>query len=142
MMPILAEIMISGEWITTITVAIIGAIGAVWLKGRSSGKREEAERRVTIDGQPLSFTNCSPNVTHLEMSELKRDMDLRFTKIEAALSEERTIARVALGKIHARLDSGAVAVAEMKGGMESISNNVDRILAIMMTPNNQRPPRS
>lgn len=132
-MSYLSIIPISEEWLTTFVVAIIAAIGAVWIKAKSLGRSEgEQSRDVNINGQPISIAAVSPNATRGELADLKKDLDFRLTKLESSLSEERAVARVALGKIHARLDSSSLATAEMKGEVGEISTNVSRLLDLAL----------
>ena len=55
MMHYLADVMISGEWLTGIVVAVIGALGGVYLKARKDG---ENSREVTIKDQPLRMVKA------------------------------------------------------------------------------------
>ena len=123
--------MIPGEWLTGIVVAVIGAIGGIWLK-RSGVEQGRSERSVTIDGQPIAFTQGSPPATQNELAVLKRDIDARLNKIETSLCDERAGSKLELGKIHARLDTATVATAELKGNLQQISDNVSRLLELAM----------
>lgn len=79
MTPIIAEILISGEWITTITVAIIGAIGAVWLKGKSTGKQEAQQ----IGPQPFIVQLREEFATRREMEKLESQMIAHVAEMKA-----------------------------------------------------------
>lgn len=120
--------------LATFIAGVGGVILAFYKRAhyKEQGRKEVQEGRVTIDGQPLSFSQQSPAASQNEVAELKRDIDARLNKIELCLSEERTTARIALGKIHQRLDSTSVATATLQGKVEEVGGNVARMLDIMM----------
>lgn len=139
MIPFLADAvtapdpMISGNWIITLIGALVS--GAALLLGKAQGKKEAREKRsVTLEDQPISFAHQSPAATQAEVGELKRDMDGRLSKIETALAEERSIARNAIGNLHARIDKSTEALAEVKGEIRQIGDNVSRLLELAMNP--------
>lgn len=138
MIPFLAEAtttaadpMISGNWI----LALIGALASAGtlIYGKAQGRKEGREKRsVTLEDQPIGFSHHSPPATQAELSDLKRDMDGRLAKIENTLSEERSIARTANGNLHARIDKSTEALAEVKGEIRQIGDNVSRLLELAM----------
>ena len=71
----LADVMISGEWLSGIIVAIIGAIGAVYLKARKDG---ENSREVTIKDQPVRMMKQDRPVSFDQHNAL----DARVARIE------------------------------------------------------------
>ena len=60
--------MIPGEWIIALVVAIIGAVGGVYLK-RSGREEGRAETATTIANQPLTIamTQTPVSYTHLTL---------------------------------------------------------------------------
>lgn len=95
---------------------------------KDQGRKEEQERKVTIDHQPLKFATESPAATEDDLSALKREIETRFGKIEHAMSEERSIARTANSNIHARLDKVMENQATSRGELTQINLNVQRLL--------------
>lgn len=79
---LLALISLDEKWLTTFVVAIIGALGAVWVKGRSTGRTEgENSREVTIKNQPLRMMKDDRPVSFDQHSAL----DARVARIEIHL---------------------------------------------------------
>lgn len=114
--------------VTALGIAAVGIVKAF----RSGEAKGAAARRVQVEDQPIHIQQNSPNATQGELATLKIDIDQRLAKIEAALSDERSVARVALGRIHARLDAATTATAELKGGLDKVADNVDRLLVIAL----------
>jgi hypothetical protein len=116
--------------ITTIFTGIALVMGKVW------GKRQEAQKRTTtIAGQPIGVRleeQSDPPATKKELEALEQRMIAELKKIEAALGKERDIARTANGNLHARADKSVEVMAEMKGELKQISENVDRLLDLAM----------
>lgn len=114
--------MVDGEWLTGITVAIIGAVGAVW--ARSRGQAEGRAEKVTL-GEPVPvvpFQKINSPVTwdqhkglmarveRLEITtlELRRDLAIQFRELlEAGAARENRLAdkldEIARS-LHARID--------------------------------------
>lgn len=138
MMNLLADVMISGEWITTISVAVIGAIGAVWLKGRSSGKQEAQESSVSIADQPVHVsTEERPQwVTRQTFDEHVQRMEASIDEIKDSLDGERGIARVANGNLHKRLDALSEKfgdrLSNLEGTSKGVNETVNKLLDIAL----------
>ena len=84
MMNYLADVMISGEWLTGIVVAIIGALGGVWVKAKSDGKKEAQ----MIGPQPFEVQLKAEFVTRREFEKLENTMlsNVAEMKATAAMS--------------------------------------------------------
>ena len=82
----LADFMISGEWITAFVVAVIGAIGAVWVKGRHTGKAEAMQ----IGPQPFMVELKEHFVTRREHDRLEALVAVNATRVEGMFRETMT----------------------------------------------------
>ena len=133
----LAETLISGDWIIGIVIAIITAVGGVWLKSSSEerGARCERETRsTTIEGQPVGIALVKTLATKDELEAQEVRIVAELKKLEGALNSERSVARVANGNIHARIDKTVEGMAEMKGELHQINANLSRLIDIAMHP--------
>ncbi len=120
---ILAAISVPEEWVTAFCVAIIGAIGAVWLKAKSVGKSEgENSREVTIKNQPLQMTKTDRPVSfdqhnaldarvariEIHLDRIERDAGQQYKQLlEAGAEREMRMTEffgAGLREVHARLD--------------------------------------
>lgn len=121
MTPYLAETLISGEWITTLIVAIIGAIGSAaiaYKKGAASATEtrlaspvpEVPTRKVSTPPSWDAHRALVDRVTALEhiSQELRRDMALQYREMMTAGAERESrlsdkLDGIARG-IHHRID--------------------------------------
>lgn len=144
MMTILAEAatsdpMISGNWL----IALVGAIstGAVAIIGKM--KVDQAKRTKTatvVENQPLSVAVVDTLATKEEMRELEARLVSEIKKLESAIANERSVARIANGNLHARIDKSAEGIAEMKGQLTQMNANLNRLLDLVMNfPNSPKP---
>lgn len=141
MMDLIAVISLDEKWVTTFVVAVIGALGAVWLKGKSSGKAqaaEEQERSVSIQGQPVHVsTEERPQwVTKQIFDEHIQRMEASIEEIKESLDGERGIARVANGNLHKRIDAMSEKfgdrLSNLEGTSRGVKETVDKLLDIAL----------
>jgi chromatin segregation and condensation protein Rec8/ScpA/Scc1 (kleisin family) len=133
----LADFMISGEWLSGIVVAIIGAIGAVYLKARKDGQNS---RSVTVNSPvPRLDVNTREDpefVTHDQLNGHLTRIEDTFEEIKDALNSERTVARTANGNIHKRIDALSERLGErlssLEGKTDGVAQNVDKLLDIAL----------
>lgn len=132
------EAMIPGSWVLSLVGLIITTvIGA--LVGKKMGQREEqAKQQTEVGPQPFQIEEVEKLATKKEVGELEKRLVGELEKIQAAQAEERRIAREAQGKVHARSDRNAEALAELKGEVHQMGKNVERLLTLATTP---KPPR-
>ena len=147
-MPMMADVsaekqdpMISGNWLVNALVILIPVIASAFVvvvgknHWKAQGNKEAQKRTTTIEGQPLGVKleeQPDPPATKKELSALEERITRELKKIEEALGKERDIARVANGNLHARADKSVEVMAEMKGELKQISENVDRLLDLAM----------
>ena len=129
------DTMISGNWITSLVVAVIMACGGIWL--RSSGRKaglKEATNNITIQDQPVSVrTHADPVYAYQDdLEDHIARIDKSFTEVWETIEGERTIARNGLGKIHARLDDQSKVTATLQGSVEEVGKNVGRLLDLAL----------
>ena len=123
--------MISGNWLIAILGALSTAAAALIGKNRVDAAKREATN-TTIDGQPLTISLVETLATKEEMKELEGRLVTELKKLENAMTSERSVARVANGNLHARIDKSAESLAEMKGQLSQISANTDRLIDMAM----------
>lgn len=128
MMSFLADFMISGEWLTAMIVAIIGAIGGVYVKARKDG---EDAREVTIKGQPLRMMKTDRPVSFDQHNAL----DARVARIENHLDR---IERDNGQQYRQLLEAGAereMRLTEFFGvGLRAVHERLDAMLKTSTTP--------
>lgn len=131
--PVTADPMISGTWL----IGIIGALStaAVGIMGKVNVDKARKQRSTIIENQPVGVRleeQPDPPATKKELLALETRLTTELKKIEEALGKERDIARVANGNLHTRADKSVEVMAEMKGELKQISENVDRLLDLAM----------
>ena len=104
-------------------LAAVPAIIAAYKKGQATPRP-----RVTIDGQPISVEVTQQLATKGEMRELETRIVSELKKLEASLNNERSVARVANGNLHARIDKTDGVMMEMKGELHQINANLNRLV--------------
>jgi hypothetical protein len=132
--------MISGQWITAFVVAVIGAIGAVWIKAKHAGKREGMSENVTLKSPvPRLDVNTREDpdyVTHGQLNGHLTRIEDTFEEIKEALNSERGIARLANGNIHKRIDALSERLGERLSSLEGktigVADNVNKLLDIAL----------
>jgi len=127
------DTMISGSWI----IAAIGAVStaAVGIIGKM--KVDEAKRTKTstvLENQPLAVSLVDTLATKDELRELEARLVSEIKKLEAAIANERSVARIANGNLHARIDKSTEGIAEMKGQLTQMNANLNRVLDLMINP--------
>ena len=131
MMTILAEVLISGEWLTGIVVAIITAFGGIYLKARKDG---ENSREVTVK-KPVPTIQVREEqrfVGRDEFLELTHRMTTEHTKLWGQFSEERKIWNHEIESIQKRQDSQSTAIASLQGTVDEVNKTVGQLLAIAL----------
>jgi hypothetical protein len=128
----LAVIAVPEEWLTAFVVAIIGALGAVWIKAKSSGRAEgENSREVTIKNQPLQMTKTDRPVSFDQHSAL----DARVARIENHLDR---IERDAGQQYKQLLEAGAEREMRMTeyfgAGLREVHARLDALLNKLPPP--------
>jgi hypothetical protein len=134
-----ADPMISGEWL----IKIIGAIftGVALVLGRYWGRKEAAnESSVTIKPPvPRLDVNTKEEpefVTHGQLNGHLSRIEDTFEEIKEALNSERSIARLANGNIHKRIDALSERLGErlssLEGKTDGVAQNVDKLLDIAL----------
>lgn len=127
------------EQVGALILAVIAALGGGGLVGRLMGKKEEqAKQQTEVGPQPFQIEEVEKLATKKEVGELEKRLVGELEKIQDAQAEERRVARDAQGKVHARSDKNAEALAELKGEVHQMSKNLERLLTIATTP---KPPR-
>lgn len=128
-----ADPMISGAWVTGVIVAIIGAMFAGFKGGRAG--------RVKVEPQPLAVEITSTLATKKELEDLEGRIVAELKKLEGALNGERSVARIANGNLHARIDKTVESLAEVRGELSQINANLNRLvdLAMKHTPIRRTP---
>jgi hypothetical protein len=127
---LLAETMVSGDWITNFVVAVVGAAGAsllAWKKGKAKGRGEKITLTDPVPTVPMSKVSTPPSwdahkalcdrVTRQEsisnelrhdLSEVRKDMAGQYRELMlAGAAREQSLSDkldgIARG-IHARID--------------------------------------
>jgi len=122
-----AGTMIPGEWIITVIVAVIGALGGIYLK-RTGVAQGRAEQSTVIANEPLSIAITQTLATKDELEALEQRIMEELKKLEGSLSNERAVARNADGNLHARINKAVEGMAEMKGELHQINANLSRLI--------------
>lgn len=136
-----ADPQISGNWITALMVAAITALGGIWLsykRGQANPNSETTIKSPVPEVTVRQATNYASQeelagLRH-EVEELRADVDKKLDKLLEGQSDERRVAREALGKVHLRADKTAEALAEMKGELTQMNKNLERLLEHSMQP--------
>jgi hypothetical protein len=137
------DFMISGNWLIGALVVLIPVIGGVWLKGRDVGRRlGENAREVTLK-KPVPTVVTREEAawaTKPDLDEHINRTDKHFAEVWDAIQGERGIARVALGRIHERIDEQSLATARVQGTVDEVKSNVGKLLdlALNRKPGTQR----
>lgn len=122
MMPILADFMISGEWVVGALVTLIPIIGAVWIKAKQAGLRE-ATNNITIQ-PPI------PEVTTRSAKQ--------YAESAALLAHEgrtaESLAQVAqdIDQIHTRLNAAFHKLDAMEGSVDGIREITGKLLDLAL----------
>lgn len=143
----LADFMISGEWLTTIVVAIIGALGGVWMRAKKAGLAE-ATNNVTLQSPVPRFgvdMREDPEfVTHNQLNGHLDRIESTFEEIKESLAGERGIARLANGNLHKRIDAMSEKfgdrLSNLEGTSRGVKETVDKLLDIAL--GKVKPPNS
>lgn len=122
----------------TFVSLVLGAVGAFLArkKGKEEGKKEEQQRRVSIDGQPIGVKLDERYVTHSEFTAHMDRVEVDISEIKESLDGERTIARTANGNIHKRIDALSESLggrlSKLEGVSEGIAATTDKLLDIAL----------
>lgn len=108
-------------WITTFVVAVISAV---------IGKKVSDAKKVRVEPNPFPIELSEKVATKEELDALEERIGAELKKIEAALLKERDVARTANGNLHARIDKSTEALAEVKGELHQINENLSRLLDV------------
>ena len=127
----LAETMISGDWIVTIVVAVIGAVGAAIAKQR--GKAEGRNERVTLDS-PVPEVPTRKVLTPPSWDAHRALCD-RVTKIEETTSELR---RDLAGQYRELMQAGAAREASITDKLDGIARGIHARIDDLMKPKTSR----
>ncbi len=89
---------------------------------------ESVANKVLLSPSPLSVKKAETVATKDDIAEIKDEID----KIWDEVKDQRTVSRVALGKIHRRIDDLAkqsdTMSGEMKGELKGINTNLELLL--------------
>lgn len=107
---------------------VIGAILTALAGGGFIGKKVQESKEVKITPNPLPVSLVNKLATKEEVEEVEQRLGSHIDEIKVAMSEERSIARTAQGKTHARIDKVAENLAEMRGELRQINSNLERLL--------------
>ncbi len=114
-------------WITTFVVGVVGVV--LRHHGKAQGFREGQKTKTTIEDQPIGVSTSDDEPSTLgELTELTVELEERLGKSEEALNTARYIARTANGRIHERIDRVSENLAEMRGEIRQMNNNLERLL--------------
>lgn len=134
------DFLISGKWLIALAVAVIPALGAVWIKAKQTGLKEAQESSVTLK-KPV------PTIQTREEPLWAKDSDLKdhvawtrneFGRVWNQFGTEREIDNAELTKIHERINQQMNATSNLKGSVEEIGKNVSQLLHLSLhgkTPN-------
>ena len=123
-----ADPMISGKWLLALVPVVASAVALILGKSHWEKKGAKEARSVTVENQPLQISPILPLATKAELEQLEARLTVELSKIEGALTNERAVARIANGNLHARIDKSTEALAEVKGQLSGIGENVSRLL--------------
>ena len=113
-------------------VVIVALMGALKLGTDLKNLWFPAKKSATdfkLNPSPLPVEVTKTMASKDELREFEADVCKRFEQIERQINEERKAARVALGKVHARIDKVMEATAEIKGEVRQIGSNVEKLLS-------------
>lgn len=116
------------EQVAALVIAIIAALGG----GGFLGKKISDAKRIRVEPSPLPVEIVKNLATKDELDEVEKRIAGEFKKIESALAKEREVARTAQGNLHARADKTAEALAEVRGELNQINENLGRLLDLAM----------
>jgi hypothetical protein len=134
-----SDTMVSGNFITALVVALIGAAATAY--ARISGKKqglEEATNNVTIQSPvPTVRTKEEPEyVTMASFNGHLKRIEESIAGIESALENERGIARTANGNIHHRIDALSERLGErlskLEGTLSGVAETTRTLLEIAL----------
>lgn len=135
----LADLMISGEWIIAFCVAVIGAIGGVYVKARKDGLKSAESREVTLKEPvpPLEVgRKYSPPTFHQHMALEKR--------VSAMENDVRELRRDLAAQFNRLLEVGEERKDKIMASIESMTvgfhQRVNQIVS-EMNRNDNKPPR-
>lgn len=118
---------------------VLGAVAAFIAKkkGKQEGVREEANRRVSIEGQPVGVKLEEELVTRMELQTHIQRIEGDIGEIKEALDGERGIARTANSNIHRRIDAMGERLGErlakLEGSTEKIAETTDKLLDLALS---------
>jgi hypothetical protein len=128
------DLMISGKWLIALAVAVIPALGAVWIKAKALGQKEAQEASVTVK-KPVPTVTIREEAqwaTRPELEDHIERSDKQFCEIWQAIQAERGIARTALSRIHERLDNQTTATATLQGTVDEVKGTVAKLLDLAL----------
>lgn len=128
-----ADAMISGDWV----LKLVGALftGAALVLGRYLGRKEiQNESSVTLKKPvPTIQTREEPAwATKPDLDDHIDRTDQHFKEVWEAIQGERGVARVALGRIHERIDEQSLATARVQGTVDEVKSNVGKLLDLAL----------
>lgn len=128
-----ADPLISGSWI----IAVIGAIasGAALFWGKQQGKKEATETK--ISGQPIGIKMHPDFVTHEVFQGHIARIEDDINEIKGSLDGERSIARLANGNLHKRIDALSESLggrlAHLEGSVEKVAETTNKLLDLALS---------
>lgn len=135
------DAMISGKWLIAVIPVVFAGVGVLLSKNKWMQKGAAQARSVTVENQPLQVTSTVPLATKAELEALEARLTAELSKIEVSLASERSVARTANGNLHARIDKSTEQLAEVKGELRGIAENISRLLDLSMNRTTRRHPQ-
>lgn len=136
---------LTGDWVLELVAKIfggfavlIGAAYAAYKKGQANAPTSTETTlkspvpTVTIKTEPVWASREELAKVQHELKELRTDVDHKLDRLLQGQAERTDVARVALGKVHKRLDDNTEDLALVRGELTQVNQNVGRLLDIAL----------
>lgn len=126
----------------TVSVAAIAAVGvavASAIRAFRAGEEKGKQQRTKIEPTPLPVSFVADLATKDELRELEGRLVAELKKLEFALTGERSVARVANGNLHARIDKVSEGLAATTATMGHLNTSLNRVLDLLLSREPAKP---
>lgn len=113
------------DWLIVLACFVGLAIAIMVLGEKIRGKQSA---RVTVDNDQLMVRSAEDIATRGEVKQWGDRLETDIAQLREELNEQRATARVAIGKLHHRIDDVARNTDTMKGTLSEMSGNIKLLL--------------
>lgn len=134
-----ADVMISGNWIIALLIALIPVLGGVWIKAKAAGRTEAQDNHVTLK-KPVPTIQTREEqrwVPRDEYMERWERADAETSRLWNQFGHERKIWNHEIENVQTRLATQSEATASLQGTVNEVNKTVGQLLSLAL---NRKPP--